>query len=49
MFTALLVILLVAWPMGFVAFHAAGALTHLLLLVAVISLTLHLVRGRSAV
>jgi hypothetical protein len=47
MFMILFVILLVAWIMGFAAFHVAGGLIHLLLIVAVISLILHFVRGRS--
>jgi len=49
MFLALFVILLVMWLMGFIAFHVAGGLIHLLLIVAVISLVLHFVRGRSAI
>jgi hypothetical protein len=48
MFMTLFVILLVAWLLGFVAFHVAGGLIHILLLVAVISLILHLVRGQGA-
>jgi hypothetical protein len=49
MFLGLFVILLVMWLMGLFAFHVAGGLIHLLLIVAVISLVLHFVRGRSAV
>ncbi len=49
MFLILFFILVVAWLMGFVAFHVAGGLIHLLLLIAVISLVMHLVSGRSAV
>jgi hypothetical protein len=45
MFLTLFVILLLAWMMGFIAFHVAGGLIHLLLIVAVISLVLHFVRG----
>jgi hypothetical protein len=48
MFLGLFVILLVMWLMGFFAFHVAGGLIHLLLIVAVISLVAHLLRGRSA-
>jgi hypothetical protein len=47
MFLALFVILLVMWMLGFFAFHIAGGLIHFLLIVAVISLVLHLFRGRS--
>jgi hypothetical protein len=48
MFMGLFVILLVLWLLGFFAFHVAGGLIHILLIVAVISLVLHLFRGRSA-
>jgi len=48
MFLALFVVLLVLWLMGFFAFHVAGALIHLLLIIAVISLVAHFLRGHSA-
>ena len=48
MFMALFIVLLVAWLLGLVAFHVAGGLIHLLLIVAVISLIVHFVRGRRA-
>jgi hypothetical protein len=48
MFLTLFVVLLIMWLMGFFAFHVAGGLIHLLLIVAVISLVMHLFRGRSA-
>jgi hypothetical protein len=44
-FTILFVVLLLAWIMGFTVFHVAGALIHVLLILAVISLVLHFVRG----
>jgi hypothetical protein len=47
MFLALFVVLVVLWLLGFLAFHVAGGLIHLLLIVALISLVLHFVRGRS--
>jgi hypothetical protein len=47
MFLALFFILLVLWLMGFFAFHVAGGLIHLLLIIAVIALIVHLFRGRS--
>lgn len=49
MFLALFVILLVLWLLGFVAFHVASGLIHLLLLFAVISIVIHFFRGRSTV
>jgi Family of unknown function (DUF5670) len=42
------VILLFAWVGGFVMFHVAGGLIHLLLVVAVISLVLHFLTGSKA-
>lgn len=44
-FTILFVVLLIAWLMGFTVFHVAGGLIHILLVLAVISLVLHFVRG----
>ena len=49
MFLILFVVLLVTWLLGFVAFHVAGGLIHILLIIAVVSLILHLARGRRAV
>jgi hypothetical protein len=48
MFLTLFVILLVMWLLGFFAFHVAGGLIHLLLMIAVISLLVHFIKGRSA-
>ena len=47
-FTLLFVVLMVAWIFGWMVFHVAGALIHLLLIVAVISLVMHFVRGARA-
>lgn len=49
MFTILFAVLLVAWLLGFGVFHVAGGLIHLLLVLAVISLVLHFVRGARGV
>ena len=49
MFLALFFILVVAWIAGWLLFHVAGGLIHALLIVAVISLVFHFVRGRPAV
>jgi hypothetical protein len=46
MLLTLFVILLVLWLLGFFAFHIAGGLIHILLVIAVIALVLHLIRGR---
>jgi Flp pilus assembly protein TadB len=47
MFMILFVVLLVAWLLGWFTLHAAGGLIHLLLVVAVIFLVVHFVRGRA--
>lgn len=47
MFLALAILLAVAWLSGFTLFHVASAAIHILIVLAVISLVLHLVRGRS--
>ena len=49
MFLTLFAVLLVMWLLGFLEFHVAGGLIHLLLIVALIFLVLHFFRGRSAV
>ena len=46
MWLALGVILLILWLGGFFAFHVAGGLIHLLLIVAVIALVYHFMTGR---
>lgn len=46
--TILFVVLLIAWLGGFTVFHVAGGLIHLLLVLAVISLIMHFIMGRSA-
>jgi hypothetical protein len=46
MFMTLFVVLLVLWLLGWFTFHAAGALIHVVLVVAVIFLVIHFVRGR---
>jgi hypothetical protein len=47
-FTILFVVLLLAWILGFGVFHVAGAMIHILLVLAVIALIVHFVRGTSA-
>jgi hypothetical protein len=48
MFIGIFGVLLVLWLLGFFAFHVAGGLIHILLILAVISLVVHLLTGRSA-
>jgi membrane-bound ClpP family serine protease len=49
MFATIAAILVVLWLLGFLAFHVAGGLIHILLVVAVIMVVLHFVRGSRAV
>ncbi len=46
MLATIAVILLVAWLLGFLAFNVAGGLIHILLVIAVVALIMHFVRGR---
>ena len=46
MLMTIFAVLLVLWLLGFTVFHVASGLIHLLLIVAVISLVMHFVRGR---
>jgi len=46
MFFILFVVLVAAWLLGWVGFHVASGLIHLLLIVAIIALIVHFVRGR---
>jgi hypothetical protein len=48
MFMTLFLVLPVMWLLGFLAFHVAGGLIHLLLIVAVISLVMHFFRSSRA-
>ena len=49
MLVTLAIILFVLWALGFFAFHVAGGLIHLLLVIAVIVIIVNFVRGRGAV
>lgn len=48
-FLFLFFILVVGWLLAWAAFHVAGAMIHLLLIIAVIFLVIHLFKGRRAV
>jgi hypothetical protein len=41
------IVLVVLWLGGFVVFHTAGFLIHILLILAVISIVFHFIRGGS--
>ncbi len=49
MLIILAVVLLILWAGGFFVFHAAGFLIHILIILAVISLIFHFLRGGRAV
>jgi hypothetical protein len=49
MLLILFIVALVMWLMGFVVFHVASGVIHLLLIIAMISLVMHFVRGRRVV
>ncbi len=40
-------VLLVMWLLGFVAFHVSTGVIHILLVLAIISIIVHFLRGRS--
>jgi hypothetical protein len=46
LFMVLFIVLIAVWVLGWLAFHVAGGLIHILLIVAVISLIVHFARGR---
>jgi len=42
------IVLMIAWICGWIVFHVTSGLIHILLVLAVVSLILHFVRGRHA-
>jgi len=46
LFLVLFFVLIAVWVLGWLAFHVAGGLIHIVLIVAVISLIVHFARGR---
>jgi hypothetical protein len=48
-FLLIAIVLLLAWAGGFLMFHIASALIHLLLVLAILSLVFHFVTGRRTV
>jgi len=45
---ALIVVLVVLWLLGFLAFHVGGGLIHLLIVVAIVLLIWNIISGRGA-
>jgi hypothetical protein len=48
MFATIAAVLVVIWLLSFFALHVSSFFIHILLLIAVVSLAIHFVRGRSA-
>lgn len=48
LFLILFFVLLGVWATAWMAFHVAGGMIHLLLIIAIISLVIHLFRGKRA-
>jgi hypothetical protein len=46
---AIAIVLFVLWALGFFAFHVAGGLIHILLVIALVVFVVNLVRGRKAI
>jgi len=49
MFLAIAIVLVLAWLAGFLVFHVTAFLIHILLILAVVSIVFHFLRGRPAV
>lgn len=49
MLAILAAVLVVLWLLGFLAFHVSSGLIHILLVLAVISIIIHLFRGRNVI
>ncbi len=47
MFLTIALVLIVLWALGFFIFPVVGGLVHLLLIVAVIAIIWHFIKGRS--
>jgi hypothetical protein len=47
-FLVLFFVFLVGWLLAWAAFHVAGGFIHVLIVIAVIFLIIHFIRGRSA-
>jgi len=49
MLATIAIILIVLWLLGAFAFHVGGGIIHILLIVGIIVLVLHFIRGRRVV
>jgi len=48
MLLAVAAVLLVLWLLGFLVIHIGGAFIHILIVIAVVAVILHFVRGRGS-
>jgi hypothetical protein len=48
MFGIIAVVLVIMWLLGFFVLHVSSFLIHILLLIALVSIVMHFLRGRSA-
>jgi len=48
MYTVAFVVLMIAWVCGWIVFHVTSGFIHILLVMAIVSLILHFVRGNHA-
>jgi hypothetical protein len=49
MLLTIAIIILILWALGFLAFHITSGLIHILLVIGIIVLIVHFVRGRPTV
>jgi len=49
MLLTIAIVILILWALGFLAFHVTSSLIHLLLVIGIIVLIVHFVRGRPTV
>lgn len=49
MLATIAIIIIVLWLLGAFVFHVAGGLIHILLVIGIIVLVLHFIRGRRAI
>jgi hypothetical protein len=48
MFPLIAAVLIVLWLLGFFAFHVSAGVVHVLLIIGIVMLVLHFLRGRAA-
>jgi hypothetical protein len=48
MLAVIAAVLIVLWMLGFFAFHVSAGVVHILLIIGIVMLVMHFLRGRSA-